>query len=356
MSFSGSTLTVTAASSGSNDTVNVNVNGTDVQVTLTAGNTVAQHATAIKTAIEAHSDYASMGVSVTDNSDGTLSFAPTTTYTYSTDGGSTYGSSATYAANGVEGVANAIAAAINARTSSDFAGLTATAASDGSVTLVQDIVWSAASHSDEEAAASVNTAGNQLTIDTGTTSGSTLTFDINGTTVAITTATDQYTDDINGFKAHLEAAIAANAALGGLDLTVAIANTDNLVITAAAKTTSLITDVSTAAASASSATSALSVSTAAGSQAAINSIDTAITTVNSQRATLGAVSNRLDSTVNNLTNISSNLQAGRGRIEDADFAAETTALAKAQILQQASTAMLAQANAAKQNVLSLLQG
>jgi len=64
----------------------------------------------------------------------------------------------------------------------------------------------------------------------------------------------------------------------------------------------------------------------------------------------------IDSTVSNLTNISSNLQAGRGRIEDADFAAETTSLAKSQILQQASTAMLAQANASKQNVLSLLQG
>jgi flagellin len=60
--------------------------------------------------------------------------------------------------------------------------------------------------------------------------------------------------------------------------------------------------------------------------------------------------------VSNLTNISNNLQAGRGRIEDADFASETTNLAKSQILQQASTAMLAQANASKQNVLSLLQG
>ena len=78
--------------------------------------------------------------------------------------------------------------------------------------------------------------------------------------------------------------------------------------------------------------------------------------VSTQRAELGAVSNRIDSTVQNLTNITSNLQAGRGRIEDADFAAETTNLAKTQILQQASTAMLAQANAAKQNVLSLLQG
>jgi flagellin len=90
--------------------------------------------------------------------------------------------------------------------------------------------------------------------------------------------------------------------------------------------------------------------------ASIALMDTAISTVNTQRATLGSVSNRLDSTVSNLTNISSNLQAGRGRIEDADFAAETTSLAKSQILQQASTAMLAQANASKQNVLSLLQG
>jgi flagellin len=85
-------------------------------------------------------------------------------------------------------------------------------------------------------------------------------------------------------------------------------------------------------------------------------LDLAIQQVNSQRAELGSYSNRLDHTVNNLTNVSTNLQAGLGRIEDADFAAETTSLAKSQILQQASTAMLAQANASKQNVLSLLQG
>ena len=85
-------------------------------------------------------------------------------------------------------------------------------------------------------------------------------------------------------------------------------------------------------------------------------IDTAIKNVNIQRSELGAVSNRLNHTVNNLTNISSNLSAAKGGIEDADFALETTNLAKNQILQQASTAMLAQANASKQNVLSLLQG
>jgi flagellin len=89
---------------------------------------------------------------------------------------------------------------------------------------------------------------------------------------------------------------------------------------------------------------------------AIATIDNAIKSVNDQRSELGAVSNRLNHTVNNLTNISSNLSAAKGGIEDADFALETTNLAKNQILQQASTAMLAQANASKQNVLSLLQG
>lgn len=90
--------------------------------------------------------------------------------------------------------------------------------------------------------------------------------------------------------------------------------------------------------------------------ASIQEVDDAIKTVNDQRSELGAISNRLNHTVNNLTNISSNLSAAKGGIEDADFALETTNLAKNQILQQASTAMLAQANASKQNVLSLLQG
>jgi flagellin len=99
----------------------------------------------------------------------------------------------------------------------------------------------------------------------------------------------------------------------------------------------------------------IKVATAAESLASITALDTAIASVNKQRSQLGAVSNRLDHTINNLTNISVNLEAGRSRIEDADFAAESTNMAKSQILQQASTAMLAQANASKQGVLSLLQ-
>ena len=99
----------------------------------------------------------------------------------------------------------------------------------------------------------------------------------------------------------------------------------------------------------------LSVATGDGARTSIVTIDAAIKSVNIQRSELGAVSNRLNHTVNNLTNISSNLSAAKGGIEDADFALETTNLAKNQILQQASTAMLAQANASQQNVLALLR-
>ena len=98
---------------------------------------------------------------------------------------------------------------------------------------------------------------------------------------------------------------------------------------------------------------ALSASTA---QLAVQAIDRALENINSQRSELGAVSNRLDHTINNLGNVVVNTEASQSRIEDADFATETSNLTKAQILSQAATAMLAQANASKQSVLSLLQG
>ena len=88
---------------------------------------------------------------------------------------------------------------------------------------------------------------------------------------------------------------------------------------------------------------------------AITAVDAAIATVSSERANLGAVSNRMASTMANLDQIRVNLTASKGRIADADFAAETANLAKGQILQQAATAMLAQANASKQQVLTLIR-
>ncbi|WP_156679457.1 flagellin [Sphingomonas profundi] len=96
-------------------------------------------------------------------------------------------------------------------------------------------------------------------------------------------------------------------------------------------------------------------STAANATAALAVVDRALTQVTAGRANLGAVQNRLDATVDNLTSTSTNLTDARSRIEDADFSVETTALAKSQILSQAATAMLAQANQSQQGVLSLLR-
>ncbi|PAS94988.1 MAG: flagellin [Candidatus Dactylopiibacterium carminicum] len=99
----------------------------------------------------------------------------------------------------------------------------------------------------------------------------------------------------------------------------------------------------------------IDISTFVGAQQALEVVDKALTEVNSARADMGAVQNRFSSTIANLATSSENLSASRGRIVDADFASETANLSRAQILQQAGTAMLAQANALPQQVLSLLQ-
>ena len=450
MTVTGNDLKVDSFSAGS---FNVNVNGTDVQVT---GSTdAATTAAAIKTAVDAHTDFASMGVSLSVVGS-TVTFSPATKYSISTDGGTTFSAaSADIASNGVEGAASAITAAINGQTATDFLGLTATAGSDGSISLDQAVNFSAASvasgatasldmtgvtvdgssaitvanltgfthttssasittlasdlqGTDEIKTATVNgssidivfegnsatTSGYNLTITDASSNAGTLgtvtvgdddaslastsadgtvltlapfnyepgndmTFTINGEafTVAIS-STDKYEANQLGLIEKIQDQLDASVKHGGLTFTVAANSTTatSIDITATAATTDLSKDVSAVAASTTTATSGLSVTTTTAAQTSINSIDAAIQTLNSQRAELGAISNRLDSTVSNLTNISSNLQAGRGRIEDADFAAETTSLAKSQIVQQASTAMLAQANASKQNVLSLLQG
>jgi len=99
----------------------------------------------------------------------------------------------------------------------------------------------------------------------------------------------------------------------------------------------------------------LSVNSAAAAGASLTAIDDAIVTVSTFRAGFGATENRLDKAINNLTTYKVNLEAAKGRIEDANFAGETSVLTKAQILNQAATSMLAQANASKQNLLALLQ-
>ncbi|SBT16354.1 Flagellin [Marinomonas gallaica] len=99
-----------------------------------------------------------------------------------------------------------------------------------------------------------------------------------------------------------------------------------------------------------------SISSAVNAQSMIAILDTMIAAVDSKRAELGAVQNRFSSTISNLSNISENVSAARSRIRDTDFATETAALTSAQILQQASSTILAQANQRPQTALSLLGG
>ncbi|MGW8340449.1 flagellin [Xanthomonas axonopodis pv. khayae] len=116
-----------------------------------------------------------------------------------------------------------------------------------------------------------------------------------------------------------------------------------------------ITTASAASGSTASTLSSLDISTFSGSQKALEIVDKALTAVNSSRADMGAVQNRFTSTIANLSATSENLSASRSRIRDTDYAKETAELTRTQILQQAGTAMLAQAKSVPQNVLSLLQ-
>ncbi|MCU7812440.1 MAG: hypothetical protein KZQ77_14610 [Candidatus Thiodiazotropha sp. (ex Notomyrtea botanica)] len=97
------------------------------------------------------------------------------------------------------------------------------------------------------------------------------------------------------------------------------------------------------------------ISTQTGSNNALDVLDQALRSISDARADLGAIQNRMESTIANLASISENVTAARSRVQDADFAAETSNLTRTQILQQAGVAMLSQANAQPQLVLSLLQ-
>ncbi len=134
--------------------------------------------------------------------------------------------------------------------------------------------------------------------------------------------------------------------------TVALTSTKGPIATAGANT-----DVFAAAVSNSSfaAVAALDLSSVSGATAALSTIDAALQQINSGRADLGAVQNRFASTISNIENATENLSASRSRILDADFAHETAAMSRAQVLQQAATAMIAQANQMPQQVLQLLR-
>ena len=126
--------------------------------------------------------------------------------------------------------------------------------------------------------------------------------------------------------------------------------------TAAAAVTGFTSGTTTNVSATGTAIANVDISTVAGANAALSAIDAALNTVNSGRASLGAIQNRFSSTISNLQTSGENLSASRSRIQDADFAMETANLSRAQVLQQAGTAMIAQANQLPSQVLALLKG
>jgi flagellin len=191
-----------------------------------------------------------------------------------------------------------------------------------------------------------------------------------GTTKA--SLTDDTSISLNGVEvklkkgADMESVVASiNSASTGVtasknaDGTLKLSGDKDIVVADGSSGTGLtslgLTAATTAAVDQESTISDLSILDSANAQVAIQALDGAIQQVDSQRAQLGAVQNRFDSTVSNLNSISENSSAARSRVQDADFASETAELTKQQTLQQASTAILSQANQLPSAVLKLLQ-
>jgi flagellin len=164
----------------------------------------------------------------------------------------------------------------------------------------------------------------------------------------------QLVNAINNISAQTGVGAVYNTATGQVTLsgtaTIAVTGTTNSATVAGWANAAAIGTVATT-----TGINLLDVSNYANAQLAIQQVDSALSTVNTARASLGAYQNRFQSVVSNLQTASENLSASRSRILDADFASETANLTRAQILQQAGTAMLAQANALPQNVLTLLK-
>ncbi|MFZ6814672.1 flagellin [Undibacterium sp. Rencai35W] len=172
-----------------------------------------------------------------------------------------------------------------------------------------------------------------------------------GVAASTTTAGAVTLTSVNGANFDITATAAANTAFGYTTGTTTISAAAGAGTTAAGLTAGTKAATVTAGAGLSS----LDLSTASGATSALTTIDAALASVNSSRASLGAYQNRLSSAVTSLQTSAENFTASRSRIQDADFAQETASLTRGQVLQQAGTAILAQANALPQGVLALLR-
>ncbi len=308
----GGALTAVADASGGNNVAGqiIVVNGSDTSGNLTV------------TADDAASDIVSLingatgttGVSATGSNsvviDG-LAVAGTVGFTLSSsNSGGTVGSAIAVSGAITTTDYTNLAEAINAVQAST--GITATLASDkASITLE-------------------NTTGDDINIVDLAHTTATETIDVGGTTITEGGAVDSIV-------------VGGTFEMSSASTFVATTDTGTTVFAAASNSSAL------------SSVADIDVSTQSGSNDAISVLDQALRFVSDARADLGAIQNRMESTIANLGNIAENVSAARSRVQDADFAAETAALTRAQILQQAGVAMLAQANAQPQNVLSLLQ-
>ncbi|WP_018411484.1 flagellin N-terminal helical domain-containing protein [Methyloversatilis thermotolerans] len=184
--------------------------------------------------------------------------------------------------------------------------------------------------------------------DFANTAGATGTIDLRGR--------DAFAGTNSGAAVTLGAAAGTDSSTVGGTLKFTSSEAFSVTSAATAAATNGLFVSATANASSLSSVAAINVGSQTGANAAIDVIDAALQSINTQRAALGAVQNRVTNTIANLQTTSENVSSARSRILDADFAAETANLTRAQILQQAGTAMLAQANSLPQNVLSLLRG
>ncbi len=191
---------------------------------------------------------------------------------------------------------------------------------------------------------------------------------LEGNAAAITFGVDGVNDglaDLNAEGLQIQTGTAAPATINAVTQTIQggikLVSTNEapisikLGINAVPATLGLLESNVTAEGAFGTAIASISIDTAAGAQKALGVIDNALSTINEARSQLGAINNRLDFTMSNLANVSEKTSASRSRIVDADFAAETAALSRAQVLQQAAQAMLAQGNARPEQVLQLLR-
>jgi flagellin len=396
--------------------IEVNVNGITVDVTRAASDGFEQsnigNAAAMKQAIEAEAGLEN--VIVTDHADGsltikqkdapyidglevTLTTAPDVAFTYddtdtiTVSGAWTagqevsldiFGETVSFTVqdndnygNTLAGISSQLAAAIN---DAGIIGLTAAKnANANTVTLTADVLVTDAkvnagssfiAHTIGDNAsvlvklsAADKDIGN-ITADTPA-AGDAYSFNVMGHEVSFVVGTDGYSNDVPGVSEQMKDAIDA-LNIAGLSVTAATATNSGVTITrsltgSASVGSTVVTNITSLASDEvgdPTFSGSISVASAAASANAIERIDAALLKINEQRAELGSVSNRLEHTITNLSNVNTNIQGSQSRIQDADFATETSNLTKSQILSQAATAMLAQANASKQSVLSLLQG